>query len=388
MIAGGVVLTGLKRHGRAAVRTVAGTILGAVLACVAVAVGVLAAAGWLVVAPIPSARRRVVGRLAAVRDALLGLEQRRVRGLLLAPPAHPANPGETVAYLASRTALGLFGGGTGVLLLLASASYLGWTLVLLLLGRSAGPVLVGAALGAAGLYISIQLMVLVARVDSGLAGRFDGAPGEQRLRQRINQLQTSRAEVLEAVDLERRRIERDLHDGVQQRLVALGMLLGRARRLEDRRRADRLYAQAHDEAQSLVRDLREVVWRVYPSALDDGGLAAALEIVAERSTVPVKLDVAIQEPLPVAVQTAAYYVVSEAVTNTAKHADARAITVTLAQVGGQLLIEVEDDGRGGADPAGGGLSGLRRRVAALDGTLRVESPAGGPTRINACVPCV
>lgn len=372
---------------RRAWQLVAGTFVGAVLACVAIATGVAAAAGWLLVAAIPAARRRAVERSKVLANAVLALEQRRLCGLLRTPAPQPASHGETIGYLAIRAALGLIGGGVVVILLVAGAAYVGWTLVLLALGRPAGPVLVGTVMGAAGLYISMRLTALVARADAGLARRFQGSPDERRLRQRIDQLQTTRAEVVEAVDLERRRIERDLHDGVQQRLVALGMLLGRARRVEDPDQADQLLDQAHQDAQTLVRDLREVVWRVYPSALDQDGLATALEIVAERSTVPVELDVTVRDRLPVAVQTAAYYVVSESVTNATKHADARMITVTLAEVDRRLRIEVVDDGRGGADPAGGGLSGLRRRVAALDGSLRVDSPRGGPTRIIASVPC-
>jgi signal transduction histidine kinase len=190
------------------------------------------------------------------------------------------------------------------------------------------------------------------------------------------------------VDAERRRIERDLHDGVQQRLVALGVLLGRARRNPDA--AADLLAQAHEESRHVLEDLREVAWRVYPAALDSLGLAEALEAVADRSAVPVRLRCELPHAPP-GVATAVYFLVCEAVTNAAKHSGATMIRVDVTRedspgTGGAVRVEVADDGAGGADPAGGGLAGLSRRVLALDGGFAVSSPVGGPTVITARIP--
>jgi len=130
-----------------------------------------------------------------------------------------------------------------------------------------------------------------------------------------------------------------------------------------------------------------VAWRVYPAALDSLGLREALEAVAERAGMPVRLTYRVPGPLPKPVQTAAYFVVCEAVTNAVKHAGAEHITVDVAQEGKVVRVRVRDDGKGGADPLGGGLSGLALRVAALDGRLTVDSPPGGPTVIGAELPC-
>ncbi|CAM5406230.1 sensor domain-containing protein [Streptomyces violaceorubidus] len=208
------------------------------------------------------------------------------------------------------------------------------------------------------------------------------------MQQRIDELATSRAAVLQAVDTERRRIERDLHDGVQQRLVALAMLLGRARRGgRTPEQARSLLEQAHKESQDVLTELREVAWRVYPTALDNLGLQEALAGVSERCSIPIRTDFALAEPLPASVETAAYFVVSESVTNAAKHSAATEIQVSVRKYGPVLVVQVEDDGVGGARPEGSGLTGLHSRVGALDGRLHVHSPSGGPTTITAELPC-
>ncbi|WP_408055803.1 sensor histidine kinase [Streptomyces lycii] len=207
------------------------------------------------------------------------------------------------------------------------------------------------------------------------------------LERRIDELAASRAGILEAVDAERRRIERDVHDGVQQRLVALAMLLGRARRSKDPEHGAELLRQAHEASREVLGELREVIWRVYPTALDSLGLKEALAGVAERCSLPLRMDCSVPPGLPGPVETAAYFVVSESVTNAAKHSGARRVTVTVGQHGAVLRVTVEDDGTGGADPSGSGLSGLRQRVAALDGAFTVSSPPGGPTTITAELPC-
>lgn len=230
----------------------------------------------------------------------------------------------------------------------------------------------------------------VAVLDRALARHYLLPSEEELLRERVSELATSRAAVVAAVNDERRRIERDLHDGVQQRLVALGLLLGRARRAADPVRAGELLGQAHEEAQEALRDLREVTWRVYPTALDQGGLRTALEGVAERSSVPVQLRYGLPPglDLDLPTETVAYFVASEAVTNALKHARPSKIEMEVTEEDGQVSVSVRDDGCGGADPGGSGLSGLASRVAAADGVFTVDSPEGGPTSVRARLPLV
>jgi len=236
----------------------------------------------------------------------------------------------------------------------------------------------------------VQGLIGVVTLERRIARHFLGPTSADAMRQRIEELSTSRAEVIEAVDAERRRIERDLHDGVQQRLVALGMLLGRARRNSangNQAKAEDLLGQAHDESRLILDDLREVAWRVYPTALDNLGLSAALDRVAQRSIIPVTVHYGFAGRPPPTIESAAYFIVSEAVTNTVKHASAQAITIHIGQRGEVMTIKITDDGDGGANLDGVGLSGLARRVAALDGRFSVSSPPGGPTIVTAELPC-
>jgi signal transduction histidine kinase len=254
-------------------------------------------------------------------------------------------------------------------------------------GQGAGTVadwLLIAGLAAIAVYLCGQGIAGVAEMDRRLARRFLGPSPREILLRQISYLATSRAEVVEAVNDERRRIERDLHDGVQQRLVALGVLLGRARRTGDAE----LVRQAHEEVQESLRDLREVSWRVYPIALDESGLDVALESLAERAVVPVELRYDLAEPPSTAVATVAYFVTSESMTNAAKHAGASRIRIDVRRTGRRITVEVADDGRGGAEIGRtGGLTGLARRVAAADGEFTVDSPDGGPTVVRAVLPC-
>ncbi len=207
---------------------------------------------------------------------------------------------------------------------------------------------------------------------------------------RVTTLTETRAAAVDLAAEDRRRIERDLHDGVQQRLVALAMDLGRARdKLEtDPERAGELVSEAHEEAKRALADVRDLARGIYPAVLTDRGLDAALSALAARSTVPVDVNVQLSRRPPASVETAAYFVVSEALANVAKHARAtRAqVTVRLAQ-DGWVTVQVEDDGIGGADPTGSGLAGLRDRVRALDGELHLLSPVGGPTVLMVELPC-
>jgi signal transduction histidine kinase len=205
-----------------------------------------------------------------------------------------------------------------------------------------------------------------------------------QLAERLEELGASRARIVAAADAERRRIERDLHDGVQQRLVALGVLLGRARRSGDAE----LVRQAHEEVQEALRELREVSWRVYPISLDESGLGAALESLAERAAIPVEVRYTLNGTPPLAVATVIYFVASESVTNAVKHSGATRITIDVHLVDWKILVEIADDGFGGARAGGtGGLTGLRRRVAAADGEFTVDSPEGGPTVVRAVLSC-
>ncbi|PCE14597.1 hypothetical protein AUC47_03180 [Microbacterium sp. SZ1] len=211
-------------------------------------------------------------------------------------------------------------------------------------------------------------------------------PGAGELSQEVVRLHATLDEVVDAVDSERRRIERDIHDGVQQRVVALSILLARVER-SDPADAATLLRTVRAETQHILDDLRDVAWRTYPEMLQRDGLSAALRALRDRVAMPVHLDVEAAPIADRAAETAAYFVASEAVTNAIKHADAETITIRVRTDGGLLSISVEDDGVGGADAAGTGLSGIASRVAARNGRLRVHSPLGGPTVVEAVIPC-
>jgi signal transduction histidine kinase len=202
------------------------------------------------------------------------------------------------------------------------------------------------------------------------------------------QLAASRARIVEAADAARRRIERDLHDGAQQRLVSLALSLRLLEAsLEPDSEASRELALARAELDAALEELRELARGIHPSILTDRGLEAALAALAGRSTVAVELDLDSCGKLPLSVQTTAYFVVAEALTNASKHAHPDRIDVRVSVCERYAMVEVCDDGRGGADPArGSGLSGLADRLSALGGTLETESPAGAGTTIRARIP--
>jgi signal transduction histidine kinase len=207
---------------------------------------------------------------------------------------------------------------------------------------------------------------------------------------RERRLTESRAAAVDLAAEDRRRIERDLHDGVQQRLVSLAMDLGRAReKLDtDPDRAKDLVAEAHEEAKLAIGEVRDLARGIHPAVLSDRGLDAALSSLAARSTVPVEVHVDVPERPPASVEAAAYFVVSEALTNVAKHARASTAVVTVRRSDDRLTVQVQDDGIGGASlDEGSGLAGLRDRVGALDGELHLLSPQGGPTVLMVEIPC-
>ena len=210
-----------------------------------------------------------------------------------------------------------------------------------------------------------------------------------RLARRVETLETTRLGAVEEQDAELRRIERDLHDGAQARLVALGMSLGLAEQKfeSDPEGAQQLVAEARAGVAEALRELRDLARGIYPPVLADRGIGAALETLADRSPLTTIVAVDLDERPPARVETAAYFVAAEAMANAIKHSGAGRIDISVGRRNGMLEIEVSDDGTGGADEQGNGLAGLRRRVEALDGTLTVESPEGGPTTIRAELPC-
>lgn len=209
------------------------------------------------------------------------------------------------------------------------------------------------------------------------------------LAERVEVLTSTRAAAVDAQAAELQRIERDLHDGAQARLTALAMELGMAReRLETQpAEAATLVAQAHEDAKRALAELRDLARGIHPAVLTDRGLDAALSALAGSSPIPVELTVRTGGRLPAAVEAAAYFVVTEALANAHKHSAASRIRVLIDRRGPVLVVEVDDDGAGGADPGGSGLDGLRRRVEALDGRLYVDSPPFRGTRIQAEIPC-
>ncbi len=210
------------------------------------------------------------------------------------------------------------------------------------------------------------------------------------LRRRVADIASSRTRTMSAADQDRRRLERDLHDGAQQRMVSLAMTLGMAQEklASDPEMGAKLVAEAHEEAKRALQDLRDLARGIHPAILTDHGLEAALPALAARSAVPARVDVSVSPRPTPAVESAAYFVVAEALTNVAKHAHAENVRITARRDGHTLTIEVRDDGTGGATIVpGGGLAGLVDRMEALDGRLTMSSPKGGPTVVHAEVPC-
>jgi signal transduction histidine kinase len=259
---------------------------------------------------------------------------------------------------------------------------------------AAGAVACVAALAA--LFAAPNLARLTARADEALARSLLGPSQSEELALRLESLTKSRAEVVAATDAERRRIERDLHDGAQQRLVSLAMNLGmtRARFTDVPEPVRRAIADAHEEAIMALSEVREFIRGLHPAVLNDRGLDAALSGLAARAPLPVRLRVEMTEPASPSVEAVAYFIVSEALANVAKHARASRADVTVTRDGNLLKIAIADDGCGGAAPAGDttassgtGLTGLMQRAASVDGTLGIDSPHGGPTVITAELPC-
>jgi signal transduction histidine kinase len=250
--------------------------------------------------------------------------------------------------------------------------------------------LVLSALGFVLLPVVVMIFVGITRGHRALAKWMLGGMGRLELTERVEVLTKTREGVIEAQLDERQRIERDLHDGVQPRLVTLAMDLGMAKEKmkNDPEAAQKLLEESHDEAKQVLAELRGVIRGLHPAVLTDRGLDAAISGLAGKSPVPVEVDVQLPGRLPEAIESTAYFVIAEALTNVAKHSRATQARVWARVIRGQLLIEVVDNGAGGATADdGGGLAGLGSRVAAHDGRLLLDSPPGGPTLVRAEIPC-
>jgi signal transduction histidine kinase len=331
---------------------------------------------------------------------------RRLAGWVGAPvgarrPPAPAGPGSAWSALGDGErwrAAGWYLSAPVVFVFLTAGALAAWAVPLHLLSLplwgwavGMGPVALVAAfvVGVAALGLAPRLVLLLGSGGARFAEAVLGPDRAEVMAARIDALTRQREEIVAAVAVERRRIERNLHDGVQQRLVALGIDLGMAagRIHTDPDGAAALVAAAREQTRTAIGELRVLGRGLHPAILDDRGLDAALSAVVASSSVPLQLSVEPGIEVPIAVAETAYFVVNEAVTNTMKHADARSGSIRVAQRGDTLEIEVHDDGRGGADPGRGtGLAGMRARVQGADGSLIVTSPRGGPTIVRAQLP--
>jgi signal transduction histidine kinase len=349
------------------------------------------------------------------------MERSRIGGLLgveIPDPVRPLQPGSWFNRLSQRWRSGARWKEVGYSLLLLPlgaltliVSAVSWCASLALLGLpfyvhalpndtahfgifevdAGGPAWLAAAIGLVGvLLIAPWATLAMGRLDAGVGRSLLGPSDRDELAARATRAETGRVAAVDAAETERRRIERDLHDGAQQRLVALAMDLGAAReRLEaDPEGGRALVAEAHEEAKAALKEIRDLVRGIHPVILEDRGLDAALSAVVARCPFPVDLRIEVAPRPAPAVESAAYFVVSEALTNVTRHAGATRARVDIARSRDRLVIEVHDDGRGGAEASRGtGLRGLQERVAALGGRMDVISPPGGPTTLLVELPC-
>ncbi|MFI6685883.1 sensor histidine kinase [Streptomyces sp. NPDC050485] len=348
------------------------------------------------------------------------LERRRLR---LVEPVPPPDPHRSLAGAGARTwlqtrlreratwrelgyavilAVFFTGANAGFVVLLGLSGMLVatpvvvWALapeaVMIIPGQAIdGPVaaLPFCGLGLLGLVLCAYVAGLLAAAQVKTAW-FLLSPRDEPSRSRVIELTRSRIRLADAFEAERRRIERDLHDGAQQQLVALTMTLGLARMEmgESDSAAAELVTRARREARQALDELRRLVRGIHPQVLTDHGLAAAVAEVAMGHPLPVTVDIDLPHRLPGMVESTAYFTVTEALTNAAKHSGASQVAVVGRYVNDRLILLITDDGHGGADPAGGtGLSGLADRMAILKGRLVVSSPKGGPTQLRVEVPC-
>jgi signal transduction histidine kinase len=243
--------------------------------------------------------------------------------------------------------------------------------------------------GVAALLAAPWLTTTVTALDTRAAWALLGPSRAEELELQVERLTQTRAGAVDAADAERRRLERDLHDGTQQRLVSLAIRLGMARAEQaGGEQAQLVIAEAHEEAKAALIELRNLIRGLHPPVLEDRGLDAALSGVAARMPIPVKVTVDVPRRPPATIEAVAYFVVSEGLTNISKHAQATQAEVFVQRAGERLHIIVSDDGVGGADPSRGtGLTGLANRAASVDGSFEIASPPGGPTLLSVDLPC-
>ena len=319
---------------------------------------------------------------SAVGDLVIELGETPQPGQLREMLAHTLHdPSLRLAYWIPELGAYVDAGGAIVTLPLASSG--GAVTVLQHEGEPVGVLIHDAAL------IEEPRLVEAVAAATGLALQNERL--QATLRAQLEEIRASRARIVEAADAERRRIERDLHDGAQQRLVGISLALTLASsRLTAGadREVDRALTQASQELATALSELRELAHGIHPAILTEEGLGPALESLVERAIIPVTLKTVPTDRLPSQVEAAAYFVVSEALANVAKYARASGATISADAIDGRLVVEVSDDGIGGADPIqGSGLRGLADRVAALDGSLRIDSPGGRGTIVHAEIPC-
>jgi signal transduction histidine kinase len=309
--------------------------------------------------------------------------------------AHDPQRWKDVAYLALHGVLGFIAGTLWLVLVAVvlggislpawwwavpgGTEWLGFTIDTW--EKAVGAAAVGVAILPVVLFLQRPLALSQAHIAKALLG--------PSLAARVERLTETRAGAVDAAATELQRIERDLHDGAQARLVALAMDLGMAEERFDRdpEGARQLVGEARLEAKRALAELRDIARGMRPSLLEERGLGPAITALAGRSPVPATATVDVPRKPPVAVENAAWFVVSEALTNAAKHSHAERAAVWVTLRNAHLHVEVVDDGRGGADTRGSGLKGLAQRVEALDGALEVHSPSGGPTVVRALLPC-
>ncbi|MEU6246957.1 histidine kinase [Glycomyces sp. NPDC047010] len=330
---------------------------------------------------------------------------RRKAGALLDRPVEPRPRAvrHNLAWLAAHLGLGLPSGGLAVLLagclLLAAATTafwwaFPWTPWLPVLSDPVTDWATALSLGSVNLVVLSAIAALVlpplARAHARSCLAILAPSPEERLTARVTELTRTRVDVLQAHSAELRRIERDLHDGTQARLVAIAMRLAVAGETyaDDPDAAAALVRRAHTETEDAMTELRSVIHTIYPPVLADQALAGALAALTARAGIPVRLDAGPLGEVPAAVEAVAYFAATEALANTARHSGATEASIRVAREGALLRIRIADNGTGGADPARGtGLDGMRRRAAALDGAVAVDSPPGGPTAITLELPC-
>ena len=365
------------------------------------------ALGTLVVSPVAGLGLPFLAVMTWLVRPLARVERRRVRWLTGMPVDEAYRPLRGSLLSRVRTLLSdagtwrdlawllvqIVAGGVGLAFLAAlvvGPGFMAAVPVEFLRGAGNGKVLsllpLGAFLAAAGWWGC----PLVAKGTAALSGRLL-APGESsRLRAQMEHLAETRDETVDARAAELRRIERDLHDGAQARLVSLTMSLGMAEEEFDRDpgAARQLVIEARASARTALSELRHLVRGIHPPVLTERGLGGAVEALALASAVPVEVDVALDGRLPAPLESALYFVIAEAMANIARHSHATWAFVRLWKEQGRLRLMVHDDGHGGADPArGSGLRGIRARLAAFDGKLTLSSPEGGPTELFAELPC-